>query len=191
MTTCNPAEWVKLYADDLYKFAVIRVSDSGLAQDLVQDTFLSALQAVAQFRGESSEKTWLMTILKHKIIDHFRASGKTAVTISINEEKTGDSDPHHLFFNEKGHWRKEMAPKAWIADINSKQEQTDFYSILRACMNKLNEIGKKVFNLKYLEEKESTDICKELSITASNYWVIIHRAKLQLRSCLEKNWFSN
>ncbi|MBO9732182.1 MAG: sigma-70 family RNA polymerase sigma factor [Chitinophaga sp.] len=186
MATCNPDEWVKLYADDLYKFAVIRVSDSELAQDLVQDTFLSALQAAVQFRGESSEKTWLMAILKHKIIDHFRAAGKATVTVSIH-----DSDPHHLFFNEKGHWNKEMAPKAWISDINSKQEQTDFYSMLRACMNKLNEIGKKVFNLKYLEEKESTDICKELSITTSNYWVIVHRAKLQLRSCLEKNWFRN
>lgn len=191
MITCNPTAWVKLYADELYRFAVIKVSDNGLAQDLVQETFLSALQAKEQFRGESSEKTWLMAILKNKIADHFRKSNKAAITISIDEEKTGDSDPHHFFFNEKGHWRKETAPKAWISEIGSKQEQTDFYSILRACMGKLNDIGRKVFNLKYLEEKESADICKDLSITASNYWVIIHRAKLQLRACLEKNWFSN
>ncbi|HEY9258019.1 sigma-70 family RNA polymerase sigma factor [Chitinophaga sp.] len=191
MVTCNPTEWVKLYADELYRFAFIKLSDSGLAQDLVQDTFLSALQATAQFRGESSEKTWLMAILKNKITDHFRKSGKVPITTSIDEEKTGDSDPHHFFFNEKGHWRKEMAPKAWVTEISSKQEQTDFYSILRACMDKLSEMGKKIFNGKYLEEKESTEICKELSITASNYWVIVHRAKLQLRGCLEKNWFSN
>lgn len=191
MITCNPTEWVKLYADELYRFAYIKVSDSGLAQDLVQETFLSALQAKEQFRGESSEKTWLMAILKNKIIDHFRKSRKASITISIDEEKTGDSDPHHFFFNEKGHWRKEMAPKAWTSEISSKQEQTDFYSILRACMGKLNEMGKKIFNLKYLEEKESAEICKDLSISTSNYWVIIHRAKLQLRSCLEKNWFSN
>jgi RNA polymerase sigma-70 factor (ECF subfamily) len=191
MITCNPTDWVKLYADDLYRFALIKVPDNGLAQDLVQETFLSALQAKEQFRGESSEKTWLMAILKNKIIDHFRKTKKDVITISIEEEKTGDSDPHHIFFNEKGHWRKEMAPKAWISEISSRQERIDFYSILRACMGKLTEMGRKIFNLKYLEEKESTEICKDLSITTSNYWVIIHRAKLQLRSCLEKNWFSN
>lgn len=191
MITCNPTEWVKLYADELYRFALIKVSDNGLAQDLVQETFLSALQAKEQFRGESSEKTWLMAILKNKIIDHFRKTQKAVSTISIEEEKTGDSDPHHIFFNEKGHWRKEMAPKAWISEISSRQERTDFYSILRACMGKLTDMGRTIFNLKYLEEKESTEICKDLSITTSNYWVIIHRAKLQLRSCLEKNWFSN
>jgi len=191
MITCNPTAWVKLYADELYRFAIIKVSDNGLAQDLVQETFLSALQAKAQFRGESSEKTWLMAILKNKITDHFRKSKKAAITISIDEEKTGDSDPHHFFFTEKGHWRKEMAPKAWTSEISSRQEQIDFYSILRACMGKLTEMGKKIFNLKYLEEKESAEICKDLSITTSNYWVIVHRAKLQLRGCLEKNWFSN
>lgn len=191
MITCNPTDWVKLYADELYRFALIKVSDNGLAQDLVQETFLSALQAKEQFRGESSEKTWLMAILKNKIIDHFRKTKKASITISIDEEKTSDSDPHHFFFNEKGHWRKEMAPKAWISEISSKQEQTDFYSILRACMDKLSDMGKKIFNGKYLEEKESGEICKDLSITTSNYWVIIHRAKLQLRGCLEKNWFSN
>lgn len=187
----NPAAWVKLYADDLYKFAVTKVSDNGLAQDLVQETFLSALQALEQFRGESSEKTWLMAILKNKITDHFRKFNKTAITISIEEDKTSDSDPHHFFFNEKGHWRKEMAPKAWITEISGQQDQVDFFTILRGCMGKLTSIGKAVFHLKYLEEKESADICKDLSISSSNYWVIIHRAKLQLRACLEKNWFSN
>ncbi|MBS0031545.1 sigma-70 family RNA polymerase sigma factor [Chitinophaga sp. 22321] len=191
MTTANPTRWVKLYADDLFKFAVAKVADNGLAQDLVQETFLSALQALEQFRAESSEKTWLMAILKNKIIDHFRKSSKVPVTISIEEDKAGDSDPHHFFFNEKGHWRREMAPKAWVSGSSSQQDQVDFFTILRGCMNKLTSIGRKVFDLKYLEEKESADICKDLSISSSNYWVIIHRAKLQLRACLEKNWFSN
>jgi RNA polymerase sigma-70 factor (TIGR02943 family) len=191
MITCNPTNWVKLYASELFRFASSKITDTALAQDLVQETFLSALQAQESFRGDSSEKTWLMAILKNKIIDHFRKSSKAAITISIDEEKAGDSDPHHYFFNEKGHWRKEMAPKAWISDINSRQEQIDFFSILRGCMNKLTGMGKKVFHLKYLEEKESAEVCKELAISTSNYWVIIHRAKLQLRSCLERNWFSN
>ncbi|SEW36194.1 RNA polymerase sigma-70 factor, ECF subfamily [Chitinophaga arvensicola] len=188
MTSCNPKEWVKLYADDLFKFACSKVADSAQAQDLVQDTFLSGLQAMAQFRGDSSEKTWLMAILKNKIIDYYRKPAKTVFPL---DSITSDSDPLSLFFNEKGHWRKEMAPKAWTTDIQDGIRQHEFTRILRACMDKLNGIGKTLFQQKFLEEKKSADICKDLAITPSNYWVIIHRAKLQLRACLEKNWFSN
>lgn len=189
MTSCNPKEWVKLYADDLFKFACSKVSDSALAQDLVQDTFLSGLQAMAQFRGDSSEKTWLLAILKNKITDHYRKVAKTAV--ALDSITNSDSDPDHLFFNEKGHWHKEMAPKAWTHDAIDHLNQNEFTRILRACMDKLTGIGKTLFQQKYLEEKKSADICKDLAITTSNYWVIIHRAKLQLRTCLEKNWFGN
>ncbi|NLR57315.1 sigma-70 family RNA polymerase sigma factor [Chitinophaga polysaccharea] len=187
MTTCNPTVWVKLYADELFKFACSRVSDTGLAQDLVQDTFLSGLQAMHQFRGESSEKTWLLAILKNKINDHFRMAGKAAITTLDMEAR----DQQLIFFNEKGHWRKEMAPRPWTTDINDKAEQADFFRILRTCMDKLTSLGKAVIQHKYLDEKKSADICKDLSLTSSNYWVIIHRARLQLRACLEKNWFSN
>ncbi|MFY0254522.1 sigma-70 family RNA polymerase sigma factor [Chitinophaga sp. 30R24] len=191
ITTCNPAEWVQLYADELFTFACMKVLDQGVAQDLVQDTFLSALQAREQFRGESSEKTWLLAILKNKIIDHFRRSNKNRIILSIDEGHSGDSDPRHFFFHENGHWRKEMAPQPWVQDSSYKQEQADFMNILRACIRKLSGIGKTVIHQKYLEEKRTADICNELSITSSNYWVIIHRAKLQLRACLEKKWFSN
>lgn len=187
MATCNPTNWVKLYADELYKFACSRVSDSGLAEDLVQDTFLSGLQAMHQFRGESSEKTWLLAILKNKINDHFRTAGRIAIkTLDVE-----DPDPQLIFFNEKGHWHKEMAPRPWTTDSNDKAEQADFFRILRTCMDKLTSLGKAVIQHKYLDEKKSADICKDFSLTSSNYWVIIHRARLQLRACLEKNWFSN
>jgi RNA polymerase sigma-70 factor (ECF subfamily) len=189
MISGNPREWVRLYADDLFKFACSKVADSAQAQDLVQDTFLSGLQAMAQFRGDSSEKTWLMAILKNKIIDHYRKSAKTVV--ALDSITNSDSDPNHLFFNEKGHWRKEMAPKAWTQHADEHLHQHEFTRILRACMDQLTGIGKTLFQQKYLEEKKSADICKDLDITSSNYWVIIHRAKLQLRACLEKNWFGN
>lgn len=191
MTTCNPKEWVKLYAEDLFKFACSKVPDTALAQDLVQDTFLSGLQAMSGFRGDSSEKTWLTAILKNKITDHYRKSGKTVLTLDSITAHSNDPDPHHIYFDEKGHWRREMAPKAWKQDINDPSEQREFSRILRTCMAKLTGIGKTVFQQKYLEEKKSADICKDMAITTSNYWVIIHRAKLQLRACLEKNWFSN
>lgn len=153
MATCNPKEWVRLYADDLFRFACSKIADTTQAQDLVQDTFLSALQAADSFRGESSEKTWLTAILKNKITDHYRKAEKTIFTISLEEARNTDSDPLEVFFNEKGHWKKEAGPKAWTDDISSKQERMDFLSILRACMNKLTGLGKTVFRQKYLEEK--------------------------------------
>ncbi|MCW3463888.1 sigma-70 family RNA polymerase sigma factor [Chitinophaga nivalis] len=187
-TTGNPATWVKQYAADLFRFALSQTADRELAQDLVQDTFLSALQARAQFRGESSELTWLMSILRNKVADHYRTSGRT---VSLDEQLITDSDPHHFFFNEKGHWHKHRAPVAWTKDIPAPGEQSDFFRVLQACMKKLTGIGQAVFNQKYLDEKKSTAICKDLAISTSNYWVIMHRARLQLRACLGKNWFSN
>ncbi|WP_143310123.1 sigma-70 family RNA polymerase sigma factor [Chitinophaga vietnamensis] len=191
LVTVQPSAWVQRYADDLYRFALSRTGDNALAQDLVQETFLAALQAQAQFKGESSEKSWLTAILKNKIIDHYRKSRRSGITVSIDEEHTGDSDPHHFFFDEKGHWRKNMAPQPWAPMSHSPQEQHEFYRILHACIRKLKGLGQAVFNLKHLEEKKSEEICKDLSISASNYWVLMHRAKLQMRACLDKNWFSN
>ncbi|WP_291913622.1 sigma-70 family RNA polymerase sigma factor [Chitinophaga sp. CB10] len=174
--TLSPREWVNRYADDFFRFAMARVSDRIIAQDLVQDTFLSALQSADQFRGHSSERNWLLAILKNKIIDHYRKEGKVVSLGRLEEEDA--------FFDEKGHWRKEAAPQPWPAP----GEQNEFYRILRACIRKLNGLGQAVINLKYLEEKKSEEICKELSISPSNYWVLMHRARLHLRSCLEKNW---
>ncbi|SHL69130.1 RNA polymerase sigma-70 factor, ECF subfamily [Chitinophaga jiangningensis] len=176
----SPKNWVKRYADDFFRFAMTRVSDKILAQDLVQDTFLSALQSAAQFKGQSSERNWLMAILKNKIIDHYRRQGKVGTLVSLDD---GDS-----FFDEKGHWRKDAAPQQWPDSWQAPGEQTEFLRVLQECIHKLNGMGQAVVNLKYLQEKNSKEICKELSITASNYWVLMHRAKLHLRSCLDKNW---
>ena len=94
------------------------------------------------------------------------------------------------YFDEKEHWTKSASPTKWGAG-ESTIEQKEFYEVLRKCKNKLKDIQNTVFSLKYLEGMESEEICKELNISASNYWVLIHRAKLQLRACLEKNWFLN
>ncbi|MBV7532203.1 sigma-70 family RNA polymerase sigma factor [Chitinophaga sp. sic0106] len=178
--TLSPKDWVKRYADDFFRFAMTRVNDKIIAQDLVQDTFLSALQAAKQFKGESSERNWLMAILKHKIIDHYRNQGKVGNLLSLEDEGN--------FFDEKGHWRKDAQPQRWPDDWQTPGEQGEFLKILQACIHKLNGLGQAVINLKYIEEKNTKEICKELSITASNYWVLMHRAKLHLRSCLDKNW---
>ena len=187
----SPEKWVDEYADYLFTYALMRVSDEELARDLVQDTFLSALKAVDSFRGESSEKTWLVSILKRKIIDHYR---KAAVrSESSFEESEAYKVAYGHYFTEEGFmpgdWKKVNAPRDWSAGDKSRLEQREFRQILLACLGKLPGNWAAVFSLKHMEEESSEDICKELNISASNYWVILHRAKLQMRECLEKNWF--
>ena len=181
----NPSSWVKIYGDSLYRFTCLRINDKEFAKDLVQETFLAALKNSETYKGEISEKNWLFTILKNKIIDHYRK--KSSVLIEEIEEHCPSKNQ---FFDENDHWKQESVPKEWSADNSSQVESNEFFEILNRCMNRLSELLKIFFTMKYLDEKDSDEICKELAITTSNYWVILHRAKLNLRVCLEKSWFS-
>ena len=186
----NPEKWIDSYADYLYSFAYNRVNDEEAAKDLVQETFLSALKARDGFKGEASEKTWLVSILKRKIIDLYRKNA------AHPQQSFEESDQYKVayshYFTEtgfiKGEWNKTVAPKPWNVSEKNNIEQKEFKIILGKCLGKLPKAWASIFSLKYLEEQESDTICKELQITSSNYWVIIHRAKLQMRECLEKNW---
>ena len=180
----NPAQWVEQYGDLLFKFTVSRVGNIDVAKDLVQDTFLSALKNTAIFKGEVSEKNWLFAILKNKIIDCYRSRARTLIS-SLNEylEKAND------YFDEDEGWQVSAKPQQWAVDYSQNIERKEFYEILERCKNKLTELQNIVFTMKYLDDSDSETICKELNISSSNYWVLIHRAKLQLRQCLEKNWF--
>lgn len=174
--------WVKDFGDMLYRYALPRVSDSAIAKDLVQETFLAAWRNVDNYKGEASEKNWLFTILKNKIIDHYRkASSRLTDNIDISEGENS--------FDENGHWTATTKPNDWGIDYNTAIEQKEFYSVLEICKSKLKQIQNAVFSMKYLDGVDSDEICKELNITSANYWVLLHRAKLQLRGCLEKNWF--
>lgn len=178
-TILNPKEWVKQYADYLFKFAVLRVRDEQIAQDLVQDTFLSALKAIEKFKGNSTERTWLTGILKHKIIDNYRK--QSASLQSINSDKTIEE----VFFEtENGHWKKEHAPQQFAEPMQEKE----FDAVLKACMQKLPKLWASVFLMKHIDEEETAVILSELRLTSANFWVIIHRTKLNLRACLQKNW---
>ena len=174
--------WVKDFGDMLYRYALPRVSDSSIAKDLVQETFLAAWRNVDNYKGEASEKNWLFTILKNKIIDHYRKAS-SRLTDNIDTSQGENS------FDENGHWKATTMPNDWGIDYNTAIEHKEFYSVLEVCKSKLKEIQNAVFSMKYLDGVESDEICKLLNITSSNYWVLMHRAKLQLRNCLEKNWF--
>ncbi len=173
-------------ADYLYNYAVTRINDAHLAEDLVQETFISALKNYEGFQGKSKASTWLIAILKNKIIDHYRKKVR-----EFQQESMEDIESTANYFNDKGHWRKEAQPQPWKYDASQELDQTEFYEILQRCLQRLKEIQRMAFVMKHLEDIETEDICKELQITASNYWVIIHRAKLQLRSCLEKHWIKD
>lgn len=180
----SPSTWVSNYADALYAYAKPRVSDTQLAEDLVQETFLSAWKAKDGFKGEATEKSWLFTILKNKIIDHYRKKSKDIV-------QTGtETDATDRFFDNVDHWTQPDKPLNWGIDASEKIDQQEFYKILEACKKKLQQLQQSVFVMKYMEDMDAEEICKALGITPSNYWVLIHRAKLGLRACLEKNWIN-
>lgn len=186
----NPEKWVDNYADYLYTYAVSRLNDADAARDLVQDTFLSALKAKDNFKGEAAEKTWLVSILKRKVIDLYRKNAVRKET-SFEESDQYKVAYGHYFTEEgfiPGEWQKQNAPQAWNME-KSSMEQSEFRKILSACLGKLPKTWAAVFTMKHIDEENSEEICKDLEISTSNYWVMIHRAKLQMRECLEKNWF--
>lgn len=182
----DPKNWISAYGDYLLNHAFFRVRNRELAEDLVQETFISALKSRDTYNGTASERTWLTAILKNKIIDHYRSrlNKQTQQTDSIDNNTNND------FFNSDTafHWFETKQPKEWN---NAEQsiESNEFNTALMECMKKMPEKLATVFSLKYIDDEATETICKEVGITSSNYWVIIHRAKLQLRECLEKNWF--
>ncbi|MFY7964790.1 MAG: sigma-70 family RNA polymerase sigma factor [Chitinophagaceae bacterium] len=178
----DATKWVERYSDALYAYVYIRVNSNSQAEDIVQETFLSAWKARETYNGTASEKNWLYTICKNKIIDYYR---KAAINKEVLASNTADED---YFFGDDGHWEKDKSPNNWVTTNASNVEKKEFYAILKKCQTKLKQIQQSVFSMKYLEDISTDEICETLGITVQNYWVLIHRAKLQLRTCLEKNW---
>ncbi|HTD39392.1 MAG TPA: sigma-70 family RNA polymerase sigma factor [Mucilaginibacter sp.] len=181
----DPHHWVDAHADYLYSYAIARINDEEQAKDLVQETFLAALQRVDKFEGKSSERTWLTAILKYKIIDVYRKKSSGLVNADVQRAEQDQSD----FFNpEDGHWTSERAPREFGIDDYDPVENKEFNSILQKCLQKLPALWLSVFTMKHMDDESTEVICSELKVTQSNFWVIIHRAKLNLRACLQKNW---
>ncbi|GET29088.1 sigma-70 family RNA polymerase sigma factor [Prolixibacter sp. SD074] len=178
------SSWVQMFTDDMFSWALHKVSDSEIAADLVQDTFLAAAEKIDSFKNESSPKTWLFSILNNKIVDHYRKKIKQPVRL--------ESQSFLLFFSEEGDWRENRKPKNWHEQDNASNllDDQEFQNVLNKCLDALPDQWGICVKLKYLSEKRGDEICQELDISASNYWQIIHRAKLQLRECVEKNWFN-
>lgn len=179
----DPNTWVDKYADYLFNYAIVRVNDNNIAKDLVQETFFAGLKSAKNFQGKSTERTWLISILKRKIIDYYRKinSKKGKAEVRMNFYDDGDNE---------GSWIEERVPQSWDNASEKLIENEELKSQLDSCIDKLPEKYAMVFRMKTIQEFDTDDICKELEITASNLWVIIHRARTQLRKCMEVNWFN-
>ncbi|WP_435253770.1 sigma-70 family RNA polymerase sigma factor [Tenacibaculum sp. A30] len=178
-----PNKWVDNYADYLFNYAIARVNNSNIAKDLVQETFFAGLKSAKNFEGKSSERTWLVSILKRKIIDYYRKinSKKGQAEIRMNFYDSGDNE---------GNWIEERVPQSWNNEAEKNIENEELKNQLDKCIDSLPEKYAMVFKMKTIQQFETEDICKELNITPSNLWVMIHRARTQLRNCMEQNWFN-
>ena len=186
MKVLDPQRWVSSHADYLYSFAIARIDDEELARDLVQETFLSALERIDHFEGRSSERTWLTSILKNKVIDVYRK--KSGGLQSITQHLNGDVDDADFFEAENGHWKEEYQPRVFGIEQYDTLANKEFNAILDNCIKKLPVLWLSVFTLRYIDDLATDEICTQLHVTAANFWVIIHRAKVNLRACLQKNW---
>jgi RNA polymerase sigma-70 factor (ECF subfamily) len=181
---------VDQHGDYLYKYAIFRLRDGSAAEDCVQETFLAALKAYRGFEGRGSERTWLVGILKHKVTDHFRRVTREAPM----GETEGEEFEHNEFFTRtdewNNHWSNAYAPSDWHATPAELIERSDFWKVLNDCLSPLPERTASAFTLREVDGLTSEQICEALNITVNNLWVMLHRARLHLRNCLEINWFT-
>jgi len=180
----DPQTWVDQHGNYLFRCAQLRVRDPKLAEDIVQETFLAALQARERFAGQSSERSWLVGILKHKVIDHFRKATRE------QPDQNADlmADEFEELFDESGHWKIETTgPKEW-SDPSGALDRKEFWEVLTRCLSELPPRMATAFSLREIDELATEEICAALNITAANLWVMLHRARTHLRRCLEVNY---
>lgn len=182
----NPEQWVKNYGQLMYQYAFARVNDSDEAADLLQETLLAGLKGIEKYKGEASEKNWLFSILKNKIVDFYRKKAKNRGTQHLPELDESDGS----WFNDDGQWTQSSRPVDWNFS-HTNTERKELHTIIEQCKEDLKEVQRQVFVLKYMEERDADFICKVLNISASNYWVLLHRCRLQMRTCVEHYWLKN
>ena len=174
-------EWVEKYSQNLLNTAYFLLSNKEDAEDIVQDVFLTVFLQIENFKEKSSPLTWLKGILKNKVVDRYRAKYKTENSISFDD-----------FFDENGIWKETDILNEWQDDENSLENLLDdnaFNDTLSNCLEKLPEKWRILVKFSYLQEKNTSDICDEIGVSTANFWKILQRSRLQLRKCIEINWF--
>jgi RNA polymerase sigma-70 factor (ECF subfamily) len=170
----------------LLRYASLQLRDAAAAEDAVQETLVAALAGERNFAARSNLRTWLTGILKHKIIDAIRRQSREAPLPGATSPEGDDADFDTLF-DRRGHWQD--APDAW-EQPESALGQKQFLAALEACLRALPRRTAQVFLMREHLGLETSEICKELGVTATHCWVMLHRARMALRLCLQENWFN-
>ena len=171
------------HGDCLYRYALLRVRAPELAAELVQETFLEALRGWDKFAGRSSERTWLVGILKHRIIDHLRRTTRERSSSAEAHARPFD-DPA---FDARGHWR--AIPDSWRGDPSAVLESREFWDVFGVCLSKLPRGLADAFFLREVDGLSAEETRELLAISADNLWTRLHRSRSLLRDCLQRNWF--
>jgi len=165
----------------LYSYAVSRVRDPHAAEDLVQETLLAAIASAGSFGGASSERTWLIGILRHKLVDHLRRRLRERPPVESARDGMAD------LFDGRGHWR--TAPSKWGGDPHALAEDAEFLAALDRCLSRLPARTAHLFWLREAEGVETAELCERLDVSPTNVWAMLHRARCGLRECLRLHWF--
>ena len=180
----KPEDWLDRYGDALFRYAFLRVSQRAIAEDLVQETFLTAWKARDRFEGRSSEKTWLTGIMRHKILDYIRKSQHDKP-----KYLEGASELENAF-DDWEHWSSKsgLRPEQWDLDPSLLLESQEFEDVLKNCLSRLPPRTAESFLLHEVDETKPKEIAKILKVSTTNLYTLLHRARFQLRACLQRLW---
>jgi RNA polymerase sigma-70 factor (ECF subfamily) len=184
----DPERWVEEHGDILFGFAAARVRSHAIAQDLVQETFLAAIKARDGFAGRAKERSWLFGILRHKLADYYRLQNREVAIADLESPLPEEEGAFGASGVGKDGWLNAHAPQAWRTpdqDLVTKE----FQEVFTSCLSRLPGKVAHVFQLREIDGVSSEQICKDLDVSANNVWVMLHRARMALRRCLEVHWF--
>ena len=176
----DPARWVTAHGDSLFAYAMSRLHDKETAEEVVQEAFLAALRNISQYRSSGSEGAWLMGILKRKVIDQLRQSAKQPLTLDAEDSVVAG------LFDDNGNW----SAAAQTSNVFSLDaiEREEFRQIFAKCLEGLPDNQSAVFVLREVQQQTGEEVCKVLGISASNLWVLMHRARIRLSECIKSRW---
>jgi len=178
----NPHTWLNEHGDYLYRYAISRLHSEEQASDMLQETLLAGWKGHTGFSGQSSVRTWLVGILKHKIIDHIRKEIRERNLMTAVE-----ADPTTPYFDTDGRWHE--APHAWHESPEALCSSSQFHDVLEQCMRKLPASQQAVFRMREISGEDTESVCKSCDITSTNLHVLLYRARMALRHCLQHHWF--
>jgi len=185
----DPERWVQDHGDYLFRFALVRLRDPAKAEDAVQETFLAALKGGDRFAGRSAEKSWLVGILKNKICDYFRKASREKSFTDMEFYEGEESDRFIADGPFKGGWIHHLGPLQWSSEPGAGLDSQAFWRTFHDCSDRMPKNIATVFVMREVDGVPGKEICELLNISESNLWVMLHRARMALRRCLETNWF--